>query len=363
MEKAKNRLNWIDIAKGFAIILVVLGHAIRDEMRVDSSVYDYIYKVCYIFHMSFFFFLSGYTYKLSKNKYGAGAGQIVKKSKTMLVPWLLYSAFIYIVFEVAINFPLTSDILTGAGYTNLSPLNYLLRMLAANNPWSYHLWFIYVLFIVSIIVILCDMAFKDKSKYVLIAIVAVFLVIQPFELGKKLGSWSMLFENISKCFPYFVLGYLVDLKGIAERKWPVWKYIPAILGVAYIFIRAAFFAGKEGSAISAPTYALKMVIMYLAYALLPFAMFLVCKASYLVSREENNFIVKYIKLFGKESFYIYLWHQPFCCAFLGLVLYNKMGLPAIVSVVISAVLSFVVPFMVLWAKNTAIKIFTKKKNG
>lgn len=31
--------------------------------------------------------------------------------------------------------------------------------------------------------------------------------------------------------------------------------------------------------------------------------------------------------FGKNSFYIYLLHQPFCCGFIALVLYGKMHLP------------------------------------
>lgn len=359
MEKARIRLDFIDIAKGIAIIMVVIGHAIRDEMRVDSFAYDYIYKVCYIFHMSFFFFLSGYTYKLSKNKYGAGTGQIAKRAKTMLLPWVLYSAFIYVVFEVAINLPFTSGILNGAGYTNLSPIKYLLCMLQANNPWSYHLWFIYVLFIISLIVILCDMIFKNNSKYVLIGLTIAFLAIQPFEITKNLGAWKTFVENITKCFPYFVLGSLVNLREIATKKWKIYQYIPAILAVGYVLVRAAFFAGREGSAISAPTELVKYTIMYLAYLLLPFAMFLVCKFSNYLSKFDEKIIVKYVKLFGKESFYIYLWHQPFCCAFLGLVIYNKMGLPAIVSVVISATLSFVVPFIIIWAKNKALKVIKK----
>lgn len=360
MEKAKARFDFIDIAKGIGIILVVLGHAIRDEMRVDMFAYDYIYKICYIFHMSFFFFLSGYTYKLSKNKYGAGVGQIVKRSKSMLLPWVLYSAFIYVIFEIAINFPLTSGILKGAGYENISVGSYLVTILQANNPWAYHLWFIYVLFIISVIVILCDMAFKDKSKYVLCSLSVVCLVLIGAVSFSGLGKWWGLCSYIVRYIPFFTLGYMLDVKKIASEKWKIWQYIPAILGVAYIFIRAIFFAGDNGNSIKGETQLIRTVVLYLAYTLLPFVMFMLCKLSFALSKYENNFIVKYTKLFGKESFYIYLWHQPFCCAFLGLVLYNKMGLPAIVSVIISSVLSFVVPFVVLWAKNKALDIFKKK---
>lgn len=355
MEKAKARVNWIDIAKGIAIILVVLGHAIRDEMRVDSFIYDYIYKICYIFHMSFFFFLSGYTYKLSKNKYGAGMGQIKKRSKTMLLPWVFYSVFIYVVFEFAINFPLTSSILKGAGYTNLSPISYLLCMLQANNPWSYHLWFIYVLFIISLIVILCDMTFGDKSRYVLSVLAGICFVLVGAVSFSFLGRWGMLFSYIVRYIPYFVLGYTIDVNKAATQKWNVWQYLISILAVAYIAIRALFFAGSSGNTVVGDTPAIKMIVTYLGYLLIPFAILLLCKASKVMSKFGENFIVKYIKLFGKESFYIYLWHQPFCCAFLGLVLYNKMHLPAVVSIIVSTVLSFAVPFVIIWTKKQLIK--------
>lgn len=360
MEKTKPRLMWIDIAKGLAIILVVLGHAIRDEMRVDSFVFNYIYKVCYVFHMSFFFFLSGYTYKLSKDKYGVGGQQILKKTKSMLLPWILYSAFIYIVFEIAINFPFTSSILQGAGYNNLSVASYLVSILQANNPWAYHLWFIYVLFIISLIVILCDILFKSISKYVLVGFSLACLALVYVGGFEFLGQWSSLCFYVFRYMPYFVLGYIVDVQKISSTKWNNWQYIGSLLGVAYIFIRAAFFAGEHGNSIAAENNTVRTIVLYLGYLLLPFAMFLLCKASYLMSEAEDNIFIKLIKLFGKESFYIYLWHQPFCCAFLGLVLFGKLRLPAIVSVIICAVLSFVVPFVVLWAKNGVATLIRRK---
>src|ERR1700676_1479184 len=57
------RIAWIDAAKGFAIILVVLGHVLGGMMARDwldphgffSEVYHYIY----LFHMPLFFLISG----------------------------------------------------------------------------------------------------------------------------------------------------------------------------------------------------------------------------------------------------------------------------------------------------------------
>lgn len=55
----KNRIRWVDLAKGIAILLVIIGHT------VDNKV---IIGVIYSFHMPLFFILSGYTATLSLNK-------------------------------------------------------------------------------------------------------------------------------------------------------------------------------------------------------------------------------------------------------------------------------------------------------
>ena len=66
MEKEKNgRLVWIDISKGVAILLVLIGHSMRDEMRVAYPFLDALYRGIYIFHMTWFFWLAGYGYRLS----------------------------------------------------------------------------------------------------------------------------------------------------------------------------------------------------------------------------------------------------------------------------------------------------------
>lgn len=48
------RIEWIDIAKGIGILLVMLGHCYLDRKFTIWF---------YSFHMALFFFLSGYTFK------------------------------------------------------------------------------------------------------------------------------------------------------------------------------------------------------------------------------------------------------------------------------------------------------------
>ena len=56
---SNNDLDWVHIAKGLAIVLVVVGHF----YPVQSPEYwTVMHQVIYAFHMPVFFLLSGYLY-------------------------------------------------------------------------------------------------------------------------------------------------------------------------------------------------------------------------------------------------------------------------------------------------------------
>lgn len=56
----RQRIAWIDIAKGITILTVIWGHT----LTIDSSPRNLIF----CFHMPLFFILSGFTLKPVKNK-------------------------------------------------------------------------------------------------------------------------------------------------------------------------------------------------------------------------------------------------------------------------------------------------------
>lgn len=73
MEEIKGRIRWLDAWKGFAMLLVVLGH-IADGY-LDAGLFathetqlSWLYRVIYSFHMPLFFVLSGYTFYVAYAK-------------------------------------------------------------------------------------------------------------------------------------------------------------------------------------------------------------------------------------------------------------------------------------------------------
>ena len=92
MAKEEKRIAWIDVMKALLIILMVMGHT-------GSPFLIYIY----LFHMSAFFVISGYTFR--GEKYSVGA-YIRKKFLTILLPAyavnLVYTVFYWLMQQAGV---------------------------------------------------------------------------------------------------------------------------------------------------------------------------------------------------------------------------------------------------------------------
>ena len=76
------RIEWVDIAKGIGIILVVIGHMVKGNGIVGQSIWA--------FHMPLFFFLSGMFMRPTE----LFISLIAKKARSLLLPCLSFSIII-----------------------------------------------------------------------------------------------------------------------------------------------------------------------------------------------------------------------------------------------------------------------------
>ena len=74
MEQQTYRISWIDMAKGYGIIMVMAGHH-----HIPIAIANYIYA----FHIPLFFFLSGYLFNTKKNFKAFAAAKI----KRLIIPY------------------------------------------------------------------------------------------------------------------------------------------------------------------------------------------------------------------------------------------------------------------------------------
>src|SRR5687768_11616414 len=93
-----DRQQWLDTAKGFAILLVVMGHVLRGFTTAHmfgeyGDVLKYVDYTIYSFHMPLFFAISGFLYAqreqlASLSKYGSF---FTKKLMRLGIPYVIFS--------------------------------------------------------------------------------------------------------------------------------------------------------------------------------------------------------------------------------------------------------------------------------
>ena len=95
----KRRIEYIDIAKGIGIILVVAGHLLDKENE--------LHRFIYAFHMSLFFVLSGLL--LEEDRKSSDFGSIIWKQKKLMRQYFMYSG-IFWVFDCIIRVIILSEL-------------------------------------------------------------------------------------------------------------------------------------------------------------------------------------------------------------------------------------------------------------
>lgn len=163
--KKKEYIEWIDIAKGILIILVVLGHSIPGpHYELDKYKLNYIY----LFHMPAFFIISGYLYKpIEKINL---KGYIIKKTKRLLLPYLTYLSLINgvtLVFNI---------------FTKKPPITMIIKEICKSIFGGQYLgynagvlWFITCLLFTEILFVLIDTYIISRNKKIIIISILYFI--------------------------------------------------------------------------------------------------------------------------------------------------------------------------------------------
>ena len=145
------RIDWIDIVKGIGILLVILGHAPRDIMREKFFIIDFFYQIIYSFHMGLFFSISGCIYVYTKKSNQSIYLFMKKLFFKLIIPWFIYSMIIYLIFYLVNIIPEINNLFKGTNQEIMPIMKYLIFMIKADNPYAFHLWYIYFLFLIQAI--------------------------------------------------------------------------------------------------------------------------------------------------------------------------------------------------------------------
>lgn len=180
----KTRYDWVDIAKGFGIILMVFGHIVECKL-----VYNWISS----FHMPLFFFLSGYVFNTDKN----AKDFIISKAKTLLIPYYI-CGFITIAFNTLFTYMMSP------GMTTQEYINDV-WMEIPHIP-SEALWFLGCMFIMQIVFYFIVKYLRNDYVVLLVSfIITVFGV----ALNKIYGKVMLNIDSAMTMSLFFGIGYFM----------------------------------------------------------------------------------------------------------------------------------------------------------
>lgn len=192
LENRKNRIEWIDYYKAFAIILVLIGH-ISENKVINNWIY--------LFHMPAFIFISGLLYNENKSN-------MKKRLKNILIPYFSFSilSFAYWLF---IERNLRNQL-------NINPFSVFINiflMFCGNENYIYNipLWFLPALFMIETISSLL-LKIKGNEKIKLFVIIILSIMISYF-LSKYLNIYlPFALDCAMILLPFFILGMMVNKK-------------------------------------------------------------------------------------------------------------------------------------------------------
>lgn len=196
----QGRMAYLDVLKGVAIILVLLGHRGFNSALV---------QVIYFFHMPLFFFISGYLDKMQTIPTHVTAS---KKAKRLLYPYIVFNVLI-------IAYNTLFDFIRGEAEIG-KLIKRIIAFLYGNYIWENNidyigtLWFLVGLFF-SVLIANLIYHFSNKSN------IRLFICFVSLMLAGEICSYmNVKFDiRLPWCIDVAFIGALFYLFGFYWKKW------------------------------------------------------------------------------------------------------------------------------------------------
>jgi len=193
------RIDYLDVAKGIGIILVVIFHVWRGIESAHLGLANIGWQATdyfvYLFHMPLFFFISGLFVleSLSRGKYA-----------------YIYDKVIYIYYPYMLWSIVSIIIASGLSGSVNNPVN-LGRILSVPLFPKFHFWFLFILFLYYMIIVFLS------NRRALLAIAIVMALLYESSVLQQYAGRQLHF------FIFFVAGMLFaeHIGGFRYRNWPL----------------------------------------------------------------------------------------------------------------------------------------------
>lgn len=207
---AVNRIKWLDIAKAFAVYLVLLGHIIRFN--------NCLFRIIFSFHMPAFIIFAGYTLKITNVNFKTF---LIKKAKALLIPFFAFTLTGIILTEL---FPCPH---VGMMRTPLKNLPF--KNLLVGWPIYGHVgatWFLNALFWGSLMAFVLLKIYERNKTLGYLSFVSMFFCAYFIrKIMEKLGIPVVPFRlDSAMMFSVFiVIGYLLKKSKLLEKQYSLFE--------------------------------------------------------------------------------------------------------------------------------------------
>ncbi|HLO81992.1 MAG TPA: acyltransferase [Chitinophagaceae bacterium] len=277
-------LGWINLARGFIIIMVVYRHSFEGirNSGIDISAYKYLEvlnNMMYTFRMPLFFVISGILMSLSLRK--SGLGHYVRKR----AEYILYPYVIWCVIQISLKMLVPQFVNGKTSWSSFLDILY--------NPREIEqFWYLYALFNIMALYSLLKVKFRiNPGLHILIAL-AFFLIAQyTFVHGIRL----YFINDILGHYIFFATGDLASSFVLdPKNREKIGSYrsllivLPAFLALHYYYL-------------AHPEVLTQPFILVITFSGIIFAIIV----SFML---ENTKGLQWLKVLGANSLYIYLMH-------------------------------------------------------
>jgi len=283
-----NREVWLDIAKCFCIVLVVLSHT---SIRIPVVTF-----LGGMFFIPLFFVAAGYTYR---NKGESFKSFVFDKAKRLLIPYFICNILLVGYFTVSGGF--SKPALLGIFYSRS-------MLMAPGSVWNMGLmnclnsptWFLTCIFLAYCIYYVIDCKFSDavtRRKAILIAM-AVGIILAKF--SPVLLPWGL--ENALFFLGFMEAGRILKEGGLSWLRKNEWIYANFLIG--FVIISYLNVTGGKTVNVSIDQYGRSMI----GYFAVGLSGSLLCMKAAELTEKYLKIFVKPLAFVGRHTLSIMCWH-------------------------------------------------------
>ena len=294
----KKRIEYLDAAKGLAIISVVLGHS----LTINENVFDISHPVLLnwisFFNVAVFFMVNGFLYK--ENSVESPIRSMFKKIKAYYIPYVLYNLFFCIMHNPFLKAKLIKD---DAELYNIKEYAIAIVKCCFGKIQSLAgpMWFLRALIVISILYIAIDTVsskIKDgKYRYIINTVLVIMITligilkIAPDGFNISAGCRYMLIFYLGVLYRKIEMSKDANISRLKDHK------VKMVIGIVTMILSVVIANTTSVGLRPSGNYYLNYLAMIIS------TIFIISLAQ--IKYISNNNIIKYI---GKSSLEIMSLH-------------------------------------------------------